>query len=287
MRGKSKKSPRPETLAELLERRAAETPKKSPTRKAIDWLLKWISPNLPAQLIPAKEARGLFDFWEEEFSQNTAYAYSRAIHATQRWLAQRLKVPEKKLPYVKPGAQRTTRPSEDEVSIMLAKAEPALKLVLLLCAHCGLRSGEAMRIAPADFNEKEKQIVFTQKGKAKRTSYVTDEISQLFHLAQDTGEPLTPYTQRLAGERPFTFAVMQARWRKLKKQSGVNPKLHMHDLRRYIATRAYEATKDLRVAQQLLGHKSLASTLRYIAPFDAPKLQPLIESLRTQRGPIQ
>lgn len=42
------------------------------------------------------------------------------------------------------------------------------------------------------------------------------------------------------------------------------PGVHMHRLRRTFGTRAYEATKDLRAVQELLGHTSPATTQIYV-----------------------
>lgn len=166
---------------------------------------------------------------------------------------------------------------------MLERAPPALRLVLLLCVDCGMRSGEAMRIAPAHYHADTKTILFRQKGGTERTSAITERTAQLIAQAAK-GDPLTPFAQSLYGHNSFSFAVMQKRWRVLKEELSINPKLHIHDLRRMLATRAYEKTKDLRVAQALLGHQSLASTLRYIAPFDAPRLRPLLEELKITRS---
>lgn len=138
-----------------------------------------------------------------------------------------------------------------------------------------------MRVAPCDYDEKRHTITFTQKGGEKRTTPVTARVEQLFDLAPDTGEQITPFCARLHGHGRFTYAALAGQWRKLKKKIGMRPELRMHDLRRTLATKAYRETKDLITTQQLLGHKSLSSTLRYIAPFDAPKLQPLLEALKT------
>lgn len=39
-----------------------------------------------------------------------------------------------------------------------------------------------------------------------------------------------------------------------------------HDLRRYFATAAYDATRDLRAVQELLGHADPATTAKYVSP---------------------
>ena len=56
--------------------------------------------------------------------------------------------------------------------------------------------------------------------------------------------------------------------------------MNAHDLRRSAATILYMATKDLRVPQQLLGHKNLASTLAYLAPMAPDEARRYQELLR-------
>jgi len=68
--------------------------------------------------------------------------------------------------------------------------------------------------------------------------------------------------------------------------SGVNPRLTPHDLRRTVAKRVYDITCDLRIVQQLLGHRHITSTLHYIGAVDRSALrdalnqvQPIIDAL--------
>ena len=70
------------------------------------------------------------------------------------------------------------------------------------------------------------------------------------------------------------------RWREAIKKAKANPNLHIHDLRRTIATELYAHTKDLRAVQTLLGHRSMSSTILYIAPMDPDKLRSLMEEIK-------
>ena len=207
-----------------------------------------------------------------------------ALYRLDDWLAEKFGQPRRKrgeYPQPRPPRQRIVTFTEAEAAAVLEAAPPSLRLALLLCCDCGLRSGEAVRIAPADYNAQRHTITFVQKGGNKRIATVTARVEQLFALAPDTGEPLTPYCSRLHSTgRKMSYPILAAAWRKLKKRLGIRPELRMHDLRRTLATNAYRATKDLILTQQLLGHQNLESTLRYIAPLDTPNLRPLLESLK-------
>lgn len=54
------------------------------------------------------------------------------------------------------------------------------------------------------------------------------------------------------------------RWQRWKKQVGLPPNLHIHDLRRDAAHRAYAACGDVREVQGMLGHQSPMTTLVYL-----------------------
>jgi integrase len=156
-----------------------------------------------------------------------------------------------------------------------------MRIILLLCADCGLRTGEARKIARENYDRETRVITFRQKGPTNRSAGVTERVARMLDDAPDTGDRTTPFCQLYFGEkRPFTEAVLHARWRALQKTLGLNSKLRIHDFRRRLATKIYAATKDLRAAQHVLGHQSLSSTLRYIAPLDPQNLRGLLEELK-------
>ena len=61
-----------------------------------------------------------------------------------------------------------------------------------------------------------------------------------------------------------------------------NPRLlqiHFHSLRHWKATTEYARTKDLLYVQQLLGHRSIKTTLRYIQLADIPQEERFISKV--------
>lgn len=244
----------------------------------------------PVGALPAAKCRLAVEGWRLKLSPATAYSYTQALRRLDVWVSRKTNSPIREygeMPSLRTPAQRTVMPTEEETTTILDAADPPTRLVILLVADCGLRSGEAIRIAPAHFKPERGTITFRAKGERERTANVTDRVAALFALAPDTGELITPYATRLSGRSRFTFAALHGRWRKIKKRLGIRSELRIHDFRRRLATKAYEQMKDLRVPQQLLGHERLTSTLVYLAPFDTPKLKPLIEALRAPTRRIQ
>ncbi|MGH9677063.1 MAG: tyrosine-type recombinase/integrase, partial [Candidatus Acidiferrum sp.] len=80
--------------------------------------------------------------------------------------------------------------------------------------------------------------------------------------------------------KPIQRAGMQHAFRKHADRCGVSHNVTPHDLRRTAATILYAATKDLRVPQQLLGHKDLSSTLSYLAPLAPDEARRYAQLLR-------
>lgn len=69
--------------------------------------------------------------------------------------------------------------------------------------------------------------------------------------------------QRIIGERrPFTQSGWRRPWTRALAEAGIDD-FRFHDLRHTTATRLLRATGNLRLVQQLLGHRSIETTLRY------------------------
>lgn len=64
------------------------------------------------------------------------------------------------------------------------------------------------------------------------------------------------------GRRPFTQSGWRREWGRALKQAGIAD-FRFHDLRHTTATRLLRATGNLRLVQQLLGHRAIETTLRY------------------------
>jgi len=86
---------------------------------------------------------------------------------------------------------------------------------------------------------------------------------------------------------PVSEGAIENQMADLRKRSGVNPRLVLHSLRHTAASALFDLTKDIRAVQLLLGHRSINSTLRYIAPLDPTNLRPLMQQLWTPKGPVQ
>lgn len=141
-------------------------------------------------------------------------------------------------------------------------------------------------------------MTFTTKYDEKQTLPVTAELAVLLGTAGL--ESNVPYVAQLPRGRSLNGKKLKPLGRMsvealrnvlltTRKQIGITHKLTAHDLRRTTAVAVYEQTKDLRVAQAVLGHADLTSTLWYldhhltpvdVAALELAKLNPTTEVIQ-------
>lgn len=230
--------------------------------------------NLEADKITAQQITNLQARWHTEgYAQTTIREYSLAIRRVLREATPNCphaysllaKVKREKLAPV-----RDVTASEAELDLLLEHAHPGLQLAILLCHDSGVRIAEACRITPAGTNLDTRETHFIQKGNRPRSAQLTERTASAMRAANP--DPLEPFVTNLwpknfrQSNEPVRKGTVQIAFRALKKKLHMRPELHIHDLRRTLATNAFSETKDLRVPQALLAHDSIATTARYIAP---------------------
>lgn len=167
-------------------------------------------------------------------------------------------------------------------------AEPWMKLVIMLAAATGLRRGDCLRIAPANYDPDRKLLTIQQEKTGRSVQLPAPPQLQRALEAVPTIEPNMPYVQHLRKGQPIGKPAFDAAWQRLKRRAGVRKELWLHDLRRTLAVSLYELTKDLRVVEQVLGHRSLASTAWYLEHRDTEKLRQTLDTLwNPRKGTIQ
>jgi len=231
----------------------------------------------PAQLTPLMVA-ALVAEWRHKYSAN--YTYNRRVQL-RKLLAElcAFGAPPIKAPKVPYPAQRATHMNAEELARLLVSPPPHLRLFILLYLQCGLRAAEAAIVTPRTWNQEQHTVTVKVKGGKTRTAEVTADVENLFRAASPEADPDTPFLWLLKGRRITMNAIRRA-WQKHRDACGIPRTVTAHDLRRSAATILYAATKDLRIPQQLLGHKRLQSTLAYLAPLAPDEARKYVELLR-------
>lgn len=150
--------------------------------------------------------------------------------------------------------------SREEEDKLLVASAPHLSPVIIAALNTGMRKGELLSLAwdRVDLENRVIRIEDTKNGEYRNipmnqllfeTLKMLDKCSDfVFHRAN--GEQLVDI------RTAFSVAI---------RRSGIE-KCRFHDLRHTFATRLVMAGADLSTVQELLGHKTIAMTMRYSHP---------------------
>lgn len=244
-------------------------------------LEKIAGPLRPIQLNETHAGAIVLD-WKNRTKPMTAYNYA----ATLRQLLRFLKRGDIKLPHLRKPGPRTIIATPDELTRVLEHASPWMRVLLLLAAHAGLRASDCLRAAPIHYNRENKTLnLYQQKTGTLARLPLTDELTATIE-AIPADEPEKPLYAIVRGKTISKKGFCSA-WNTLKKKSGVNPGLWIHNLRRTLAVSLYEVSKDLRVVEHMLGHRSLASTAQYLEHRDPQMIKQVLDQLWKPKGPVQ
>jgi len=129
-------------------------------------------------------------------------------------------------------------------------------LVNLLMYSGGLRVSEACEIKSKNFNSKKSQILVVRKGQTESVIALPKKITRQIGDLIDFGSTY------IYGDSPLNTRLVY-NWVVRRSLSAVGKKISPHGLRHSFATHLLRAGSDLRILQELLGHKSIATTEKY------------------------
>ncbi|WP_261665239.1 tyrosine-type recombinase/integrase [Deinococcus sp. Marseille-Q6407] len=187
-------------------------------------------------------------------------AAARALYKALRWagvtdrdpLSDLKPAPEKTAPWDKRQPYR-----EDELRRLLQFASLRDRVLILLCAHGGLRISEAVALHWEDVQLAAGQLTVTGKGGKVRQVRLSKSLKGELLPLRDQAQP--------GDQEPVIGASQTAareRLRKLCQESGVRY-LGWHAMRHYAGTRLTRQTGNLEHAARHLGHSSLETTRIY------------------------
>ena len=156
--------------------------------------------------------------------------------------------------------------SRDEVHALLRAAKSVRDRALLCVTYgAGLRISEVVGLKLADI-DRGRMCLRIRQGKRKKdrlgllSETMLTELDA-YWLARRPEDWLFP------GRKPGRAITCKAAWnifQAAKAKAGITKRGGMHSLRHAFATHLLEAGTDIVVIQQLLGHASIRSTLRYL-----------------------
>ena len=189
--------------------------------------------------------------WKSTTKEHAVTAYSNFLKINgKKWNKPRYKR-IRKLPFI---------PHEKEVNDLISGCNRKTSTFIRLLKETGMRSGEAWQLEWTDFNFDHRTVSVTpEKGSNPRSLPISTElIAMLKGLSNKSNKVFT------GSVRHFRRNFRKQRKRITAKLK--NPRIDhitFHTLRHFKATMEYHKTKDILHVKQILGHKSINSTLLY------------------------
>jgi len=154
---------------------------------------------------------------------------------------------------------------EEVLAIMEAIASIKHKAIVATSYGTGLRIAEVAALKKTDVDSQRMRI-YVQLGKGKKDRHsilsplLLELLREYYQKSRPKGDWLFPGRDPL---RHISTAAISLAFRKAIKKAGIQKKATFHSLRHSFATHLLENGTDIRIVQQLLGHSSIRTTVRY------------------------
>lgn len=139
------------------------------------------------------------------------------------------------------------------------------RAILTTCYAAGLRISEAVRLKPADIDS-QRMVIRVEQGKGQKDRYVMLS-PQLLETLRAYWRIVRPKAWLFEGSipcKPIDKSAVEQACQKARRLSTIRKPVTPHLLRHAFAVHLLESGADVRTIQLLLGHRSLATTARYL-----------------------
>lgn len=155
---------------------------------------------------------------------------------------------------------------EEVLHFLSCVANTKQRAILTTCYAAGLRISEALHLKPTDI-DRQRMVIRVEQGKGQKDRYVM--------LSPKLLETLCNYWRAVRpqggwlfeGERsgqPLNRSSVEQACHKARRLSSIRKPISPHSMRHAFAVHLLESGTDVRTIQLLLGHRSLATTARYL-----------------------
>jgi site-specific recombinase XerD len=151
------------------------------------------------------------------------------------------------------------------VQFLASVARPNHRTILTICYAAGLRISEAVRLTPAAIDS-QRMVLRVEQGKGQKDRYVMLS-PRLLAILRDWWRVSRSRPWLFPGDRPgtpITTRAVNRACRAAQRRCGIPKPITPHSMRHAFAVHLLEAGTDVRTIQLLLGHRSLATTARYL-----------------------
>ena len=156
--------------------------------------------------------------------------------------------------------------SREEVMQFLDSIHNTKHRAILMTAYAaGLRISEVTHLKVTDIDS-QRMMLRVDQGKGRKDRYVMLS-PRLLEVLRDYWKILRPTLWLFPGDligQPITRSAVELACHTAHRASGITKPITPHSLRHAFATHLLESGTDIRTIQLLLGHRSLATTSRYL-----------------------
>lgn len=170
------------------------------------------------------------------------------------------------LPGLKTPAKIPELLSVQEVFAIIDACKNAKYRTMMLVGYgTGIRLSEITHLLVSDIHS-DRKVLRIESGKGSKDRYVllNNSLLQLLRSYWHLYRPVGPLFYGPDRNQAIRNGSLQKTFRRCLRRSGVNKKVGIHGLRHAFATHSLEAGMPLAQLQQLLGHKQISTTLRYV-----------------------
>ena len=139
------------------------------------------------------------------------------------------------------------------------------RAILTTCYAAGLRISEAIHLMPTDIDS-QRMVIRVDQGKGQKDRYVMLSPT-LLETLRSYFRAVRPQVWLFEGDvsgQPINRSSVEQACQKARRLSGIRKPITPHSLRHGFAVHLLESGTDVRTIQLLLGHRSLATTARYL-----------------------
>jgi integrase/recombinase XerD len=154
---------------------------------------------------------------------------------------------------------------EEVFAIIRACSSPKYRVMMLVAYGTGIRLSEIAHLRVKDIDSN-RRVLRIEQGKGSKDRYVLLNAS-LLQVLRDYWRVYRPCDALFFGNdpaQPISTSSIQKVFERARRKAGIGKQVGIHGLRHAFATHSLEAGMPLAQLQQLLGHKQISTTLRYV-----------------------
>jgi len=154
---------------------------------------------------------------------------------------------------------------EEVITFLACVGSRKHRAILTTCYGTGLRVSEAIALTPPAIDSK-RMVLRVEQGKGQKDRYVMLS-PKLLEILRDWWRAEKPQHWLFPGDRPgehITRAAVERECQKAHRICKISKPITPHSMRHAFAVHLLEQGTDVRTIQLLLGHRSLATTAKYL-----------------------